>query len=155
MNQFYLQKKGFSRILVVSIITIVAVYILFFQSKNKETIKIGAILSLTGTGSHLVDLRDAMVMATKEINFRGGINGREIELLVEDSKTNPNEAIKAFERLEQGSKKPVIYISTNSSIGKALAPLAAQYKVVLVGANTPAPEFITYNDWVFRHFFYC
>ncbi|MCK5193377.1 MAG: ABC transporter substrate-binding protein, partial [Desulfobulbaceae bacterium] len=116
-------------------------------------IKIGAIISLTGTGSHLVDLRDAMLMAADEINSQGGVNGRKIELLIEDSKTNPDEAKKAFERIENGSKKPLIYLSTHSSVGKALAPFAAKYQVVLVGANTSAPEFIESNKWAFRHFF--
>ena len=50
-------------------------------------------------------------------------------------------------------KKPLIYLSTHNSIGKALAPFAAKYQVVLVGANTTADEFIENNKWAFRHFF--
>jgi branched-chain amino acid transport system substrate-binding protein len=158
MNETLKNKVGFGRrgiIVTVVVVVIVAVLAIFvvLQATKKETIKIGAIISLTGTGSHLVDLRDAMLMAADEINSQGGVNGRKIELLIEDSKTNPDEAKKAFERIENGNKKPLIYLSTHSSIGKALAPFAAKYQVVLVGANTSAPEFIEINKWVFRHFF--
>ncbi len=155
MKRHYWNQKGFTRPLIIGLIVVTAVVaaVLFFQGREKETIKIGAIISLTGTGGHLVDLRDAMLMAADEINSQGGVNGRKIELLIEDSKTNPDEAKKAFERIENGSKKPLIYLSTHSSIGLALAPFAAKYQVVLVGANTSAPEFIESNKWVFRHFF--
>ncbi len=155
MKKFIGNQTGVSvvGIIIAVIVAAVVVAVLFFQGKGKETIKIGAIISLTGTGSHLVDLRDAMLMAVDEINSRGGVNGRKIELLIEDSKTDPGEAKKAFERIENGSKKPLIYLSTHSRVGLALAPLAAKYQVVLVGANTSAPEFIESNKWVFRHFF--
>ncbi|MBU0728478.1 MAG: ABC transporter substrate-binding protein [Proteobacteria bacterium] len=130
---------------------LLVVIFLLFQSREKETIKIGAIISLSGYGSHLVDLRDAMLLAVDEINSQGGVNGRKIELLIEDSKTDPEEAKAAFERLENGSKKPVLYVSTHSNVSIALAPLAAKHQVVLVGLNTSAPEFIK-NEWVYRHF---
>lgn len=141
--------------LAISIIMILLISGIAFVSctKEKETIKIGAILSLTGPGSHVVDMKDAMLLAADEINSQGGINGRKVELLIEDSKTNPDEGKKAFERLEKGSKKPVIYASTHSSIGTAIAPYAATHKVVLVGLNTSAPEFVKNNSWTYRHFF--
>jgi len=156
MGKLLKKQDGFGAVGVIIAVIVVAAVVaagLLFQGREKETIKIGTIISLTGSGSHLVDLRDAMLMAADEINSRGGVNGRKIELLIEDSKTNPDEAKKAFERIENGSKKPLIYLSTHSSIGKALAPFAAKYQVVLVGANTSAPEFIESNKWVFRHFF--
>lgn len=139
----------------ISVVSILLIFTLSLVScaKEKETIKIGAILSLTGTGSHIVDLRDAMIMAVDEINSMGGVNGRNIELLIEDSKSNAEDGKKAFERLEKDSKKPVIYLSAFSSIGMALAPFAERYQVVLVGANTSAPKFVETNKWVFRHFF--
>ncbi len=156
MKIFFKNQRGFGATgVIIAIIVVVALLAAFlvFKFRKEETIKIGAIISLTGTGSHLVDLRDAMLMAADEINSQGGVNGRKIELLVEDSKTNPDEAKKAFERIENGSKKPLIYLSTHSRVGLALAPLAAKYQVVLVGANTSAPEFIENNKWTFRHFF--
>ncbi|MBU0909509.1 MAG: ABC transporter substrate-binding protein [Proteobacteria bacterium] len=120
--------------------------------EKKQPVRIGAILSLSGTGSHLVDVRDAMVMAAEEVNAQGGIDNRKIELIVEDSKSSPVEAEKIFLRLEEQEKPPLLYVSTLSSVGMALAPLAARHQVVLMGLVTSAPQFAEQGKWVFRDY---
>jgi branched-chain amino acid transport system substrate-binding protein len=78
------------------------------RAKEEGPIKIGAIISLSGSASHLTDVRDAMLLAVKEINFWGGVNGRKIELIVGDSEINPEEGQKAFSRIET-EHHPVLY----------------------------------------------
>ncbi len=120
-------------------------------SFKKETIKIGAIISLTGASSHLVEVRDGMMLAVDEINEWGGVNGRKLELIVEDSKSDPEEAKKVFEKIES-TYHPLLYVSTNSSVSMALAPLAKEHGVVLVGVVVSDPELSKQNDWVFRYY---
>jgi len=114
-------------------------------------IKIGAIISLTGPGAYLTELRDALLMAAEEINGDGGINGHPIELYIEDSKTDPEEAKKAMARLE-AEHHPVLYISTLSAISMALAPQAENMQVPLIGLVTSAQEFTEGKKWVFRYY---
>jgi branched-chain amino acid transport system substrate-binding protein len=139
--------------IVMALVGIVAVIAVFFvlESKTAETIKIAAILSLSGPGSDMVDLRDSMIMAVDEINSWGGVNGNKIELMVGDSKTNPEEAKKVFKKIE-AAHHPLLYVSTHSSVGMALAPLAAENKVVLVGLVATAPRLTAQNEWIFRFF---
>ena len=125
--------------------------LIFTQLKKEETIKICAIISLTGSASHLVDLRSGMLLAAQEINSRGGINRKKIELIVEDNKTNPEEGKKAFQRIET-EHHPVLYISALSSPTMALAPLAEKNSVVLIGLVASSPELTRQNDWVFRYY---
>lgn len=132
------------------IISVLALLI-FTQLKKEETIKIGAIISLTGPGSHLVDLKSSMLLAVQEVNSRGGINRRKIELIIEDSKSNPEESKKAFQKIER-EHHPVLYISTLSSVSLALAPLAEKNSVVLIGLVASSPELTKQNDWVFRYY---
>jgi len=54
-----------------------------------ETIKIGVPFPITGAASDIgIQMRDGMQLAVDEINSRGGINGRDIELIVVDNETN-------------------------------------------------------------------
>lgn len=77
-------------------VIIVMVAIIFGNSpawswlgQKKETIKIGAILPLSGASSQVGEAqRDGLRLAVDEINTWEGINGKKIELLIEDSKTD-------------------------------------------------------------------
>jgi len=126
------------------------IFKIVWQSQG-EPIRIGAIIPLTGTGSHLLDLRDALVLAVEEINERGGINGRRVALIVEDSKTDPQEAVDAFKRMES-SDPPLLYVSALSAISMALAPLADKHGVPLVGLVVSSPVVTKDREWVFRYF---
>jgi branched-chain amino acid transport system substrate-binding protein len=108
----------------------VAVLAIFFvfQVQKKETIKIGAIMPISAPAAHHADVLDAMLLAADKINSSGGINGRKMELIIEDSKSNRQKGKKAFNRIE-ASHHPVLYVSTTSSVSMALAPLAEENNV--------------------------
>ena len=88
---------------------------------KQEPVKIGAIISLTGPSSNLIDVKDGMELAVDEINSWGGIDGRKIKLVVEDSKSSPEEGKTAFQRLE-ADEHPDLYVSVTSSVSMVLAP---------------------------------
>ena len=154
MNKIFMNQAGFGRtgiiIAVVVVITVVAICFIL-QAERKETIKIGAIISLTGPASHLEVVRDGMLLAVDEINSWSGINGRKIELIIEDSKTNSQEGKKAFNKIET-EHHPVLYVATNSSVFMALAPLAEKNRVVLVGLVVATPKLTKQNEWVFKYY---
>ncbi|MEW6518050.1 MAG: ABC transporter substrate-binding protein [Thermodesulfobacteriota bacterium] len=135
----------------IALILVAAILFRTLQGSEKGPVRIGAILPLSGPGGYLVELRDAMVLATEEINALGGIDNRKIELIIEDSKSSPVEAEKMFLRLEQ-EQPPLLYVSALSSVGMALAPLAATHQVVLMGLVTSTPEFAEQGRWVFRNY---
>jgi branched-chain amino acid transport system substrate-binding protein len=122
----------------------------FSASRKSKPIRVGAIISLTGAASTHVDVRDSLLLAAEEINSRGGINGRRIELIIEDSKTDPDEGVEAFKRIEK-KYAPDFYISTLSSVSLALVPLAEKHQVVLVALVTAASEITKNTEWVFRY----
>ena len=70
-------------------------------------------------------------MAVDEINSRGGINGRPIELIIVDNESNPEKAKKDFLEIEE-THAPLMYISSLSSISTAVAPLAEEREVVVM-----------------------
>ena len=150
MNQ---KRIKFDKIVIPAIsILIILSMALVGCAKKKEPVKIGAILSITGPGKYSgEEVRDAMFLAVDEINAWGGINGRKIELIIEDGKSNPQEAKEAFKKIE-ANHHPVLYISTLSSVAMALAPLAGENKVVLVGLVAAIPYLSEQNEWTFKYY---
>ena len=151
MKKAFQEETG--RIIFIALAALVFIFLALYvwlQLQKKDPIKIGAIISLTGSAFHHVDVRDAMLLATEEVNAWGGVNGRKIELIIEDSKTDPEEAKKAFARIEK-AHHPLLYVSTLSSVSMALAPLAKKNKVVLVGLVATTPELIKQNEWTYRY----
>lgn len=139
-------------IIVAVAITAVLTIFFFCEKAREDSIKIGAVLSLSGAASVVgEEVRDGMLMAVNEINLRGGVNKKNIELIIQDSNTDAQKAEAAFNRIETGHH-PVLYVSTLSSVGMALAPLAKKHEVVLMGLVATVPELTGQNDWVFRYF---
>ncbi|MDY7030667.1 MAG: ABC transporter substrate-binding protein [Thermodesulfobacteriota bacterium] len=119
---------------------------------REETIKIGAILPLTGVGERIgIEARDGMLLAVDGINSRKGINGRKIQLIFEDSKTDPQEGKRAFHRIEK-THRPLFYVSVLSTISMAVASLSEENRVVLFGIITATTVFTKKKEWVFRYY---
>jgi len=154
LNKIMKSQKGFARkkIIIIALIVLIALAIVFILTTRKEeTIKIGAVLSLSGPGQSIGEgLRDGLFLAVDEINNWGGINGKKIELIIEDSKTDPEEGKKAFDKIES-THHPVLYLSSHSSTSMALAPLAQEQQVVLLGLVVMAPKFTENQEWVYRY----
>ena len=136
---------------IIIVIAVVAVLVGFFALRGKAPIKIGAILPLTGPAEYYgEEARDGLLLAIDEVNSRGGINGRKIELIIEDSKTDPEEGKAAFNRIED-EHHPLLYISATSLNCLPLAPVAEENEVVFIGLITAAPELTEGKEWVFRY----
>ena len=73
--------KGFAVFILIIIIAVIIIF-LIIKPGEQETVKIGAILSLTGPASETgQEIRDGMLLAASEINAWGGINGRKLEMV--------------------------------------------------------------------------
>ena len=69
------------------------------QTKN-DTIKIGAILPLTGDAAAWgIPPRNGALLAVEQINADGGINGKKLELMVEDGVWDPKMVVIDIKKL--------------------------------------------------------
>ncbi|MEA4893718.1 MAG: ABC transporter substrate-binding protein [Oscillospiraceae bacterium] len=71
--------------------------------------------------------------AVNEINANGGINGKKLTIIHYDVKGDPNEAINAYNRLVDEDGAVAVVGPGLSNIGIAVAPIAEQKKVPIVG----------------------
>jgi branched-chain amino acid transport system substrate-binding protein len=93
-----------------------------------EPIMIGILTDLTGFTPWAVNARDGMMLAAEEINAAGGVDGRMIELVVEDSANDADAGTSGYERLaEQG----VVAIGgiISSTVGGTISPLAEELQI--------------------------
>jgi branched-chain amino acid transport system substrate-binding protein len=119
---------------------------------GEETVKIAAIINMSGSAGHMKQARDGIDLAVDEINSIGGINGHPLEIIYRDNKSSPPEAVKQFNAVEK-EHKPLLYISTSSSCSTALAEHAGKNSVVVAGLITSSDEFPKLSRWVVRYYF--
>jgi branched-chain amino acid transport system substrate-binding protein len=139
---------------IIAVVVIAVVGWLIYRanvSPREEVIKIGAILPLTGELAEFgTDERRGMDLALREINKTGGINGKQLRIIFEDSRSDPKEAVSALQKMLTVDRPPVVF-SLGSSISLALVPIVEQHGVVLV-AVAATPKLSGISPWVFRNF---
>ncbi|MCE5194066.1 MAG: ABC transporter substrate-binding protein [Nitrospiraceae bacterium] len=102
------------------IITLFFSWVLVSPALAEETIKIGAILSVTGPASFLGEPeKNTALMLKDQINSKGGIMGKKIELIIYDDETDVNKAVLAADKLLKKDKVVAVIGPTTS--GNTLA----------------------------------
>ena len=90
----------------------------FAQGVTKDEVLVGTIQDLSGPiAAFGKSARNGMQLRADEVNEQGGINGRKIKLIVEDSGYDPKKAVLAAQKLAQ---KDRIFV-TAGNIGTAIA----------------------------------
>ena len=122
------------------------------SAQQAEAIKIGVIQPLSGpvaaSGNYV---RMGAEIARDWINSRGGVLGRQVQLLIEDNKSDPKEAATAAEKLIVRDKVPVIMGAWGSSMTLAAMPKLEEYGVPMVVETSSAASITKRgNPWVFR-----
>ena len=119
---------------------------------TKEPIKIGVISPLTGRASTYGDpAAKAIVLAAEEINSQGGINGRKIELIIEDGKCDAKEAVNAVNKLINIDKVKIILGGHCSTESLAIAPIVNEKKVLQLASITSSYKYTQAGDYSFRN----
>lgn len=133
------------------IIVVIIVGGIFLAKRNStdDAVRIGVILPLTGSLSYLgVQSQKAVQVAVDDINSQGGINGKKLEALFEDSKGDPKEGVTAFNKLISLHKVKAV-ISQTTGVARAIAPLSQKHKVILI-ANCVHPAITKESSYAFR-----
>jgi branched-chain amino acid transport system substrate-binding protein len=105
----------------------------------QESVKVGVIQPLSGSvaasGNYV---RMGAEIGRDWINAKGGVNGRKVELVIEDNKSDPKEAASAAEKLIVRDKVPVIIGAWGSSMTLAAMPKLEEYGVPMVVETSSA-----------------
>lgn len=116
-------------------------------------IKIGEINTYSGIAAPFtIPYRKAIEMAVDEVNARGGLLGRKVEVIFRDDRGNPAEAVQRAEELVSSQKVDLIAGTFLSNVALAVSDWAKRNKVLFV-ASEPLTSALTWSQgspYVFR-----
>lgn len=121
------------------------------KDTSDSPIPLGAVLPLTGSAAQWgVPARDAALLAVEEVNSKGGIRGKKLQLVVEDDQCQPASGVSAFQKILATSHPVVVLGAVCSGVTLAIAPIAERGKVVLISPASTTPLLTNAGDYIFR-----
>ncbi len=126
--------------------------VLASQASAQDTIKIGELNSYKSQSAFLDPYKKGWEMAIEEINAKGGVLGKKLEVVSRDDGANPGEAVRVAEELVTREGVAMITGTFLSNIGLAVTNFAGQKKVFFLAAE-PLTDKVTWqngNKYTFR-----
>jgi branched-chain amino acid transport system substrate-binding protein len=120
------------------------------QAAMADTIKIGAILAVTGPSFLGVPEANTLKLLTDELNAKGGINGSKVELIVKDSGGNPEKAISFAKQLIEEEKVFAIIGPSTSGETMKIKNIAEQAETILLSCAAAEVIVNPVAKWVFK-----
>jgi len=118
---------------------------------NRTTIQIGYFGDLTGpTFNFGQSAINGLLMAASEVNQSGGINGRKIDIVIEDDKGSPEEAARLTAKLIDQDKVIAIIAGGTSGNSRAAAPKAQASHIPLISPSSTDPAVTQTGNYIFR-----
>ncbi len=117
------------------------------QTMAAGSVKVGIVLPLTGSMAKFGEIENqSFKMALEEINAAGGINGKKLELLIEDTTGRPDVGRSVAEKLITKDKVVMIGGGYSSSVTYATAGVCQQNQMPFL-VNTGSADKITSSGW--------
>jgi branched-chain amino acid transport system substrate-binding protein len=121
------------------------------KTVDRSTIKIGYFGDLSGpTFNFGQSAINGVLMAVDQINQAGGINGRKIDVVIEDDGGSPEEAAQRTAKLIDQDKVIAIIAGGTSGNSRAAAPKAQSSHVPLISPSSTDPAVTLVGDYIFR-----
>ena len=119
---------------------------------QQASYKFGLAMPLTGgQATYGNDQVKAAEWAVDEINKKGGINGKKLEMIVLDTQADPQVGIQSVNRMISVDKVAV-FVTAWSGVVKAVAPIANDNKVVELSVGANSPDISQLGDYVYTTF---
>jgi branched-chain amino acid transport system substrate-binding protein len=119
-----------------------------------DKVRIGVFMSLTGTTANFgISSTNGIKMAADEVNAAGGINGKQIEVLVQDDRSDASEAATIVTKFVTQDQVHAILGEVASSRSIAAAPIAQNAKIPMLTPSSTNPEVTKKGDFIFRSCF--
>ncbi|MFH1650141.1 MAG: ABC transporter substrate-binding protein [Candidatus Woesearchaeota archaeon] len=120
-------------------------------SKSSQTIKVGFISPLSTDAAIIgVQQMNAVKLAVDEINAEGGINGKQLEVIYEDSKCDGKEAVNAVNKLISVDNVHVILGDICSGATLAVKPITEENAVLMFTWGS-SPDVTKNSSYIVRN----
>ncbi len=109
---------------------------------SPEALKLGSLLPVTGdAGAIGKNLPKAVTLAVETINACGGVNNQPVQLVQEDSQTNPDAGITAMSKLVAVEEVAGVVGAWSSSVSSATVEIAVRNEVMQISSGSTSPTF--------------
>lgn len=140
-----------SRVFLAGLLAAVLASVVACGRKSGDEIVIGEYGSLTGTTATFGQSTDhGIQMAFEEINAAGGVLGKKIRVIVEDDRSQPEEAAIAVTKLINQNKVTAILGEVSSSRSLAAAPICQSNQIPMISPSSTNPRVTQVGDYIFR-----
>src|SRR5258708_14021302 len=113
-------------------------------AKAQETVKLGLVAAMSGQSAKAGEaIVRGLSLAAEEINARGGLLGKKVELLVRDDESNPAKGVIAARELAQREKVAALFGGPDTPASLAIVPFANSAKVPFMGGWDAGPPINT------------
>jgi branched-chain amino acid transport system substrate-binding protein len=128
-----------------------ALVTLTFARATEEPIRIGEYASITGKEASLgQSSHNGTVMAIDDLNAAGGVLGRPLLLITEDTQSKPGESATAAKKLISRDKVVALLGEVASSRSLEAAPVAQLAKVPMISPASTNPKVTETGNYIFR-----
>src|SRR4029079_14924595 len=131
-----------------------AAFLMMTPAAAQETLKVGLVAAMSGQSAKSGEaIVRGLSIAIDEINAKGGVLGKKLELLVRDDESNPAKGVVAARELAQREKVVALFGGLDTPVSMAIVPFANQNKVPFMGvwaAGTPITRNGAAENYVFR-----
>src|SRR5882757_9796303 len=101
---------------------------------DDDTVKLGLVAAMSGQSAKSGEaIVRGLSLAIDEINAKGGLLGKKVELLVRDDESNPAKGVIAARELVQREKVVAFFGGLDTPVSVAIVPFANQAKVPFIG----------------------
>lgn len=136
---------------VLVVVAVVAAILVIKKPEGVKDVTIGVVLPLTGDlASYGQNARDGISLVTEQVNSQGGIDGKRISVIFEDTAGQPAQAVSALKKLLDVDKAIAVIGGISSSTTLAMAPVANKNEVILLSPAASAPDITTAGPFIYR-----
>lgn len=145
-----------SRVLLAAAAVLVALVVVVavwrpWVSRPAPPVRVGVLLPLTGEAAAYGEKgRKAVELAVDQVNAEGGINGRRVEVVFEDSAADPKTGATAMQKLVHSDGCVAVVGDVVSAVTLVAAPIAERNQVVLLSPTSSAPAITNAGEYVYR-----
>jgi len=129
----------------------------FASAQTADPVKVGVMLPLTGPAALAgTSILEGIRFAADEANAKGGVNGRQVQLFIEDDEGSSTKGVTAVRKLIESDKVVAISGTYVSAVALAASKVSKEHKVPMVSAGSTASSVTSANSagdpWFFRAF---
>jgi branched-chain amino acid transport system substrate-binding protein len=121
------------------------------SARAADPVRIGLFAPITGDlGAVGVRFREGAQLYVDQVNAQGGIDGRTVELLVEDDRNSPKEAASIAEKFASTPNLVLAIGTFTTTASLSAAPILTEAKIPQISPSSSNPKFTQFSAYQFR-----